>query len=174
MLGRPDGTEAVAAVLFAVWLLVTIAYQFRLKGWVLALKRYDDFAMIPAWTFFAPNPATTDTHLLYRDKLACGDVMRWREVPFHPGPLRSLWNPRKRFQKGLSDLGNELRHSAPYHREDPDFMLIDTGFLALLNFVTCQPHASSAVYTQFAVARSYGRGSARACDVVFLSRFHRI
>lgn len=148
--------------------------QINRVGWIQWLKRYDYFAMIPVWTFFAPNPGTTDIHLLYRDKLTSGDVMRWREVPFFTSPLRAIWNPYKRLQKGLSDLGNELQDYAANHLEHPELILTHIGFIALLNFVSRQPHAPSTAFTQFVIARSYGRHSQTQAEVMFLSTFHRI
>jgi hypothetical protein len=169
-----DGIEATAVALFAFWLLVTILFQINAWGWIGWLKGHDYFAMIPAWTFFAPNPGTTDVHLLYRDKLSDGAVMGWREVPYHTSALRVVWNPHKRLQKGLSDLGNELQRYAADHLEQPELILTSSGFIALLNFVTRQPHALSTAFTQFAIARSYGFDSQERADVMFLSAFHRI
>lgn len=172
--GGTDVIEAAALVFFAVWLLVTILFQISPTGWIRWPKYYDYFAMIPVWTFFAPNPGTTDVHLLYRDKVSNGAVMSWREVPFHASVLRAVWNPRKRLQKGLSDLGNDLQGYAAEHLEHPELILTHPGFIALLNFVSRQPHAPSTTFTQFALARSYGNHSETPTDVMFLSTFHRI
>lgn len=169
-----DGIETAVAILFGTWLLVTVLCQIDQRGLIQRLKRYDYFAMIPVWTFFAPNPGTTDTHLLYRDKLAGGQITRWREVPLGTTSLRVVWNPQKRFQKGLSDLSSSLHYYAAIHQEHAESILTHTGFIALLNFITGQPHSTSAVFTQFVVARSYGYHSGRQAEVVFLSNFHRI
>jgi hypothetical protein len=169
-----DNIETAALVLFASWLFVTVLFQINQRGLIQRLKGYDYFATIPVWTFFAPNPGTTDTHLLYRDKLAGGQITRWREVPLGTTPLRVIWNPQKRFQKGLSDLSSSLHYHAAVHREHAESILTHTGFIALLNFITGQPHSASAVLTQFVVARSYGYHSGRQAEVVFLSSFHYI
>ena len=130
--------------------------------------------MIPVWTFFAPNPGTNDVLLLYRDKLSTGAVTDWREVPFRAGVVRAVWNPEKRLQKGLTDLGNALRRYAADHLERPELILLHPGFITLLNFVSRQPHAPSTAFTQFAVARSEGNYSETPADVMFLSTFHRV
>jgi hypothetical protein len=166
--------EAAAVVVFSTWLLVTMLFQIDRVGWTHWLKRHDYFAMIPVWTFFAPNPGTTDIHLLYRDRLTDGAVTRWKEVPLHTSFLRVFWNPQKRFQKGLLDLSDDLRRHALNHVQRAEFILLHTGFIALLTFVTRQPHAPFATFTQFVIARSFGYHAETEAEVMFLSNFHRI
>lgn len=167
-------SEPLAVVFFTAWILITMLLQVDAGGRIRWLKYFDYFALIPVWTFFAPNPGTTDVHLLYRDRLSDGTVLSWREVPYGAGPLRAIWNPQKRLQKGLSDLGTGVQRYAAQHLDRPELVLTHPGFIMLLNFVTQQPHAPLAVFTQFAVARSYGRGAEMPADVMFLSTFHHL
>jgi hypothetical protein len=166
--------ETLAMVFFTAWIVMTILLQVNPAGRIRWFKNFDYFALIPVWTFFAPNPGTTDVHLLYRDKLRDGTVRSWREVPCRAGPLRALWNPNKRLQKGLSDIGVAVQRYAATHLDRPELVLTHPGFIILLNFVTQQPHAPLALFTQFTIARSYGRGSDAPADVMFLSTFHRL
>jgi len=77
--------------------LVVLSHWFQQRDWL---------SVIPAWNFFAPNPGTTDYHLLYRDKLESDDLSVWREIPIEKEPslLKAIWNPHKRKSKVLSDV----------------------------------------------------------------------
>jgi hypothetical protein len=166
--------EAVALAVFGIWVLISLLYQTKSVKWVQWLKYGDVFAMIPAWSFFAPNPGTTDVHLLYRDKLVDGNITHWREVRLAVNPARVVWNPYKRLQKGMSDMGNDLQRFAARHTKRAELILIHTSFIALLNFVTRQPSAPLAEFRQFVVARSFGAHSLDEADILFLSDFHRL
>lgn len=116
--------EYSVAALLGLWFLATVLTQ--LTTWPGAPKsvaavvdwfqQYDLFAVVPNWNFFAPNPGTTDYHLLYRDRLDGGDFSMWREIATakQSGLLRGIWNPRKRQSKVISDVVsalNEMGHS---------------------------------------------------------------
>jgi hypothetical protein len=169
-----DRFEVAAAAIAAVWLLVSLLFQTKKVRLVGYLKRFDHFAMIPAWSFFAPNPGTTDVHLLYRDRLVDGNVTLWKQVRWETPATRVLWNPYKRLQKGISDLTTDVHQYTLHHLKTAEHVLIYPGFIALLNFVSKQPHAPFAEFTQFCVARSFGTHSEKNAEVQFLSNFHRI
>jgi hypothetical protein len=130
--------------------------------------------MIPAWSFFAPNPGTTDLHLLYRDRLVDDSVTCWKEVVPRSTWLRFCWNPTKRLQKGISDMADVLQRFALSHRDHGELILIHPTFLALLHFVSRQPHSPIAMSTQFILARSQGVDTPEEAEIMFLSSFHRI
>lgn len=113
--------EFVLIGLLAAWFLVSLLAQAA--AWDSAPKSVkaianwflesDVFSIIPSWNFFAPNPGTTDYHLLYRDKLESGELSVWREIPIdkEPSLLRAVWNPRKRKSKVLSDVVSVVNQS---------------------------------------------------------------
>ncbi|MCB1020571.1 MAG: hypothetical protein H6509_07465 [Bryobacterales bacterium] len=106
--------QYLLVALLALWLFASLLAQ--LTSWegapkpLAALSEWfrarDPLSLIPAWNFFAPNPGTTDYHLLYRDKLDSGEVSLWREIPIEKEPtmLKGIWNPHKRKSKVLSDV----------------------------------------------------------------------
>jgi hypothetical protein len=171
-----DPFEWAALTGFATWFLVSTIYQIKpLKwAWVGRIKSRDYFAMIPSWSFFAPNPGTNDLHLLYRDQFGDGEVTPWRQVRIPTGPARFVWNPSKRLQKGITDMSYTIQGYAARQPKPAELVLIHPAFLALLSFVTAQPHSPSAETTQFAIARSYGRHVDLDADLMFLSNFHRL
>jgi len=99
-------------LVFALWFGVSVLNQLEATGYpaarrvALLVKSLDLFSLIPTWNFFAPNPGTNDYHLLYRERLDDGAYGVWREAPFpkQSGPLKLVWNPRKRRAKVLSDV----------------------------------------------------------------------
>ena len=102
----------------ALWLVLSTLGQLttwsrvpkRLAALVGFFSTYDFFSLLPAWNFFAPNPGTTDYHLLYRDKLHNGEYSVWRElrVDKERGLLKGIWNPNKRQSKIISDVAGVL------------------------------------------------------------------
>lgn len=169
-----DWMEWLAALFLGGWLAVSALYQTKRVTWVNRLKYRDLFALIPSWTFFAPNPGTTDTNLLYRDRLQDGSTTVWREVRWESRFTRFLWNPNKRLQKGITDMARGAQQAANTHREHAERLLIDPSFLGLLNFVSHLEHSPLTERTQFCVARSYGADATQEASVEFVSNFHRI
>src|SRR5437667_4109401 len=87
-------------------LLLTIFCQRPLWKPLQTFKYNDLAAFIPAWTFFAPNPVTTDTRVLWREMLFGGSISPWHEVlPPSNGLLRAVWNPTKRQRKLITAVG---------------------------------------------------------------------
>src|SRR5581483_6746809 len=74
----------IVAVVLGTYLGLSILSHLPLP-WGRSLNARDRLAIIPHWTFFAPNPGTSDFHLLARDRLAGGGFSAWKEVA--PGGL---------------------------------------------------------------------------------------
>ncbi|MFJ8388859.1 hypothetical protein ACIQ9Q_30885 [Streptomyces sp. NPDC094438] len=159
------------AVVLASWLLLTVvaalprigeAARMRVPGWFAPL--------LPSWTFFAPNPATKDKVLMYRDTLANGTV----------GPLRLVLpegGARGRPGKALFDAASHLmRRAARGWEEEPDArtrdarLMISTPYLLLLNRAATAPHDATAVSFEFVIAHASLRDEDP--QVVFVSAVH--
>src|SRR5436305_14853778 len=95
------GLAPVGLVL--IWLLATILYQW--KFFRTFLGRIDLFKLLPSWSFFAPNPATRDSHIVIRDLLRNGTTSVWRPVSAFPtrAVRHVIWHPAKRPRKILRD-----------------------------------------------------------------------
>ena len=166
--------DIVVAVFLGFWLVVSALYQIKRFKWVGWLKSRDFFAMIPAWSFFAPNPGMTDLHLLYREKLNDGTVTNWRQIRWDARLIRAFWNPHKRLQKGISDMGNDLHRYAARNKDHAERVLIYPSFIALLRYISEQKHTPGTERVQFTIARSFGYHSEAMAQVQFVSNFHRI
>lgn len=183
--------ELVVGGILAVWLLLTALNQFQ-WGRQLAepLLRYDVCAVVPNWTFFAPNPISTDTHLLHRDIYADGRPGPWRtiELRHRSGPLGSSGGER-RVAKGILDLQHTLLvpntegdrgGASPPEPEDragdlkpaSPSILFSTAYLACLNVAYQAPHDQFAAGAQFALATAAGPEDEQRASVQFVSARH--
>lgn len=102
----------VFALLFLIWLTLTVAVQFN-ASFTPLLSRWDPLGFLPRWTFFAPNPGHTDIRVLVRFGSTSG-ITPWSElwlssrVDDQRTVLRGIFNPYRRVEKLLFDFRNEL------------------------------------------------------------------
>ncbi|HSY48346.1 MAG TPA: hypothetical protein VLC46_06015 [Thermoanaerobaculia bacterium] len=165
-------TTAVIVV-FAVWLLLTCLTQK--EGPVnSAVRRWDPLSLLPRWTFFAPNPGTTDHHLLYRDRIDEHTLTHWREIPLSESRslLGAFWNPGKRNKKALTDAANTLllftrTISLPG-------LKTTLPYIALMNYVSAIPRSHMSEATQFLVLDSFGYITETEPRLVVRSEFHAL
>lgn len=150
--------------------VASIVNQFPIRRWQRWVSRWDQFTVLPHWTFFAPNPGYTGTHLVYRDRDDHG-WSSWTDVPL-PGPSgwRGLWNPGRFERKAVQDLFGGLARSVR-HIQDPRVLELTTCHLALLTWVDAQPAlVASPTARQFAIVETMGHGANRSVRPVFVSR----
>lgn len=141
--------DAAIIVLLAGWLLASALAQLPWR-WCQAIRRWDVFGLIPSFSFFAPNPASSDCHLLYRHLLRDGSFTRWTEAfIWRPVLWRFLWNPDRRAEKSISDATSGLAR-----RTDATGVRFAVPYLLLLNYVGSLPRNINAVGVQFALMGS--------------------
>jgi hypothetical protein len=120
------------------------------------LKRHDACALIPVWTFFAPNPGTRDVRLLWRERYSDGTLSAWRETtPPDPGPWKGLWNPHKRARKAVTDACPSVLRRVGSHPDSP-LTVISVPYLMITNHVCSLPGAPMARARQFLIAYTEG------------------
>jgi hypothetical protein len=175
--------SAIPAIL-ALWALLTLLNQFhplfqrrvsrglaaRLVAWA---KRYDACALVPLWTFFAPNPGTRDHDVFYRDQLLDGTLTPWRALGEEPpGWWRVVWNPRKRFRKGLMDMSRALTRQLIANVRvggDPRHILVTMSYLGLASRIAAVERGPLSARTQFLLASSAGYDPASPPLVFYVS-----
>jgi hypothetical protein len=163
--------NAVSAVL-GLWLAVSALGQLGLQP-VQWLRRMDFLGIVPVWTFFAPNPATGDVYLVYRDDA----FRRWTEIRVRQ-PRRSwlatLWNPDRRAAKALFDISTQLSQISTAAR-DANSIQLSVPYLTLLEFVGSeaarQPAANA---TQFMLLSDHGLDKGSDPVPVFVSGWHSL
>lgn len=159
---------------FSVWLLISICCQFNKTKIGTFLRQLDLFSLIPYWSFFAPNPGTTDYHLLYRDKVDSNTGSYWKEYKLSSNRslVGAVWNPKKRTKKVLSDAVSSLI-TLSKDLKDNEYKTT-LPYIALLNFIASIPRGNTATATQFMIMESYGHFTERKPVVIFRSEFHKI
>ena len=151
--------DACVAAVFLLWFLISIPHQFTNRIGE-PIKRINTLAIIPGWTFFAPNPGKTDYRFVYRDIVPDGRTA-WAEVDWcgKRRLLDAVWHPRRHRTKvlvdcvsGLVRTVDELRkRGVPADERMPGWM-ISVPYLALLNIVVQMPRLSEAARSrQFAI-----------------------
>lgn len=170
-----SSAATVVITIYVLWIVLTIANQFhsRRPRW---LDAVNVFALIPVWTFFAPNPGMTDYYLCYRDRLPDGSFDNWRKVELKDaenGLRLALWNPTKRKQKALSDLLSALLELARHC--EADALVVSVPYVLILNFITSRPHTLGADGTQFMILEHSGFvPEPERTRVLMMSGIHRL
>lgn len=157
-------------LLFLLWTLLTFVFQFT-GSKVRAFQFWAYLGLLPYWSFFAPQPPTSDYHLLYRDHLADGTVLPWREVqPEKHQWWRPLWNPQMRQTKALSDVIGDL--NLLVNPSVPPWLEVSVPYLLLLHTITNCSHIPTTCSVQFLILNSPGGLSESEPEVLFLSHIH--
>jgi len=164
--------RAIVVAVFALWFLATVLTQFSYP-WAERLKAFDSCHIFPRWTFFAPNPGTSDFHLVFRQKNPLGEISDFLEVPLHiRGRWAFIWNPDKRVKKGLFDLAVTVGRLCATGECDERNITFSFAYIALLNYLTYSQLAPDTDAIQFALLSSGGFISAFEPSLVMCSGFH--
>lgn len=167
--------EVLVASLLALWFVGSVLNQFQFE-WFQKVRNVDHFALLPLWTFFAPNPGQTDYHLVYRDRRTDGSITEWMELAitesrkFHS----FVWNPEKRSKKVLSDVVATLMESTRHVPPDKTgfAIMLSLPYLVLLNVVSNLAATPGATHRQFVIAETAGFKRTEDPLLVLKSDFH--
>jgi hypothetical protein len=156
------------------WFFLSVLNQFFRGTWLRWILQYDHFALIPRWTFFAPNPGVVDWNILYRDRSIDGTLTVWYEVsPIQYGKWRSLWNPDKSIQKGISDMCQTLLFLVRTQHSKQG-LLLQVPYIALLIYVCRQSRDPTTESRQFMIVQTDGYYRSTKPHVLFISAFHNL
>lgn len=162
-------------IFFSFWLIVTIVNQFD-SAVSQKFKKADVFNMIPKWTFFAPNPATNDLHLMFRELDNDGSVSDFKEyiVLKRKHIISTFFNPTKRAKKTLQDLVRGLSKSCISGSINERNIKVTFNYIALLNFLTQAEKKPTTKAIQFMIIRTKGFISSSEPDAILISDFHDV
>lgn len=161
---------ALAAV-FIVWWVISAVNQYRTGALTWRLRRHIPLGVIPIWTFFAPNPARSDSRLIWREERN-GEWSGWQELHYGYAPAASRWlvNPELIENKAITDLVSALlRIDAEVGDRST---LLSSPYITLLSFVVRQPRPSDCSAIQFAIVRTSRASRERQVALAFLSEVH--
>jgi hypothetical protein len=173
--------QLFVCVLLAAWFVITAMNQTqRTRKLVNGLVTYDVCGLVPIWTFFAPNPGDTDTHLLFRDRDSDGRSTNWKEVKLlRRDSMFDLWCPLRRINKSLVDVAFDLSKPDDWNRkESPQPVskqrVLGFPYLLVLNYVSNLSGDFAAVERQFAIVKTAGYKYRHMPDVLLVSAFHKL
>jgi hypothetical protein len=173
--------DVLLAVLFVTWGILSVVNQFALSNYlkplvrlVWRIKRYDVAALLPTWTFFAPNPGTRDFNVLFRHKIPDTGFSNWRQLVENDPPIsRAIWNPSKRTKKAVLDLCTFLCRSAAVAARSNEVeagrIFLSLPYLGLANAVSSQSVSSLCEGIQFVIVQSHGHFPDREPEILFIS-----
>jgi hypothetical protein len=165
----------VVGLILGLWFLASIVNQCRFRWWT-QISRFDTFNLLPAWSFFAPNPGRHDFHILYRDGIR-DENSAWTEIAFASSldiRWRWLWNPSRYADKAVNDLINGFFQILSREGgEELRAVMVSSIYISLLQLVMAQPLISEeADRRQFAILRAQDFERERRLEVVFVSETH--
>ena len=165
----------LVCMFFLIWLLLTIVNQFDTK-FSQEIRKYDIFHLLPRWTFFAPNPGTSDYHFLYRFKSTDNQISAFIEIPLHGNRniLSAVWNSNKRLKKALLDLVMDINRLCAQEQINESNIKISFSYIALLNFITSIEKPYKTNYVQFVILKSDGFIEKRDPQLILCSEFHHV
>jgi hypothetical protein len=169
--------------LFSAWLVLTVFWQFEYcREHSRFLRTMSVLHVLPIWTFFAPRPGMSDTHILYRDKGRDDTITDWQEVTLAEQRriIHFLWNPRKRMDKLAVDAVAEvksIKNRAVADGIEEDILQhqikLSKGYLILLNIVFAETRVrTESTWRQFVVVDATHLGGERSISPIFFSPFH--
>ncbi|MEU8824759.1 hypothetical protein [Streptomyces sp. NPDC048636] len=157
------------------WFGLTVAQQFKKRPRFLNTLDPANVSL-PISTFFAPNPGSTDTHLLMRNRLADGSVSEWTEQPMTQtrAARQMVWHPGRRSEKAMLDIVTNLTAVLREERR-VEYVQMTVPYLSLLNFVTHHcAHVPDAAQVQFLLVSSAGCDEDEEPTTLLASAFHDI
>ena len=164
----------ISAGLFGTWFLATIVNQFSCS-WARRLTSWDYLRILPRWTFFAPNPGTSDYHLVYRQIHDDGQVTSFIEFPLRPRRWGSwFFNPEKRVTKALLDLSHMLERIVRSGNWDETNIPTSFPYICLLNFLSQCPIDAETTSIQFCLLVTRGYGDLGSPELFICSGLHSV
>jgi hypothetical protein len=133
--------------------------------------------LFPDWRFFAPEPARHDFVLLYRTLEQDGEQSPWHGV--EDATRRSwkhaVWFPRRRIEKGLYDLCDQILQHLSLIGDDgtrgPAYALMRG---VVRGKIRAERGSDLPTGFQFMIARSGGYDEREEPEYVYCSRFERM
>lgn len=165
--------EWFVIVVFSIWFVATVCYQFCFDAMYPWVCRFDWFRLLPSLSFFSEVPRLL--RLSYRDRLRDGSVTEWRRFSLaqRSSWWRIGWNPHlhepQLVDKGLDSLVEGAEKQPPLA---PEYLAARYPHRMVSRAVLLQPREAVAEARQFQITELAQRDDA-APKVVFASGWLR-
>ena len=156
-----------------IWIIATILVQFKTKLSQHILAR-DEAGILPIYTFFAPEPAKIDIHLLFRYRTS-EVICEWKEAPLtsrllnRKRSIRWFFNPYRRLEKLLFDFVNDVYNS----RENPAAIRHLNDYMLILTYVSNLASQQKGESVQYLIAGE-NQMLNKTFELLTISDFHAI
>lgn len=167
------GPGGLTRLVTAGLVCATVAAQHPGAAFDRVLRRDSTGVVLPNWRFFAPYPATHDMHFLYRTLDREGETSKWRPVELISDrkPHQILWFPRRRGEKAVFDISNDLFSTLGKGNDivvtTPSYRLVR----AFLRDWIEREGAEGVEGFQFTIAKSSGFDESTTPEVQFVSPY---
>ncbi len=169
--------EIIISSIFIIWFIATIIVQFRNSKLEQIIKPHDQLALLPLWTFFAPNPGVNDYHLLYREDYEDGSRSAWQEIEINEKRSFStcFWNPSKRGKKVISDVIQTIIPLITRYKDNPRALMFSLPYVLILNTIMKEKFVlTESKRRQFVLTATSGYEESEDPKIVLVSEFHPI
>lgn len=128
---------SIFTLLLCAWFILSVINQF-FKGLLTKWKFPDPLGLIPNWTFFAPEPGTSDFRIIVQAKRN-GEPAPTQEIKIYGNSyFRPIFNPAKLVQKSFFDIAqSHLMSVSKYGAEHSGLMLLPS-YVSLLELARRQ------------------------------------
>lgn len=170
--------RAFFLAVFSTWLILSVWSQFLLVRATTRQRRYQGFkwdalGLIPLWSLWT-NPGSTDSVLLYRNKLASGGLTPWRSAwAVSANPFRAIWSPQSRKTRAFHSWLRLLK-SVAEGRKQPREYFLSRAYIAAAVYVSGLQPRDSIESRQFMVARVSGFDREAPAEILFVSPLFRL
>ena len=167
-------------IFYILWFILTCLNQFHYSRLQKFLSKIDIFKILPIWTFFAPNPGTSDYYLLYRVRKKNGLISRFNNVSLRnrKSIINAIWNPHKRSQKALNDFVQEIRrviNTADLNETNQHLLKLSFSYVVTLHYCTeLTRHITDVESVQFMIIESFGHFELKESRLILNSDFHNL
>lgn len=171
-------------IFLGTWFLLSVLWQFKFS-FLKPIQKFDFLQLLPNWTFFAPNPGTSDYHLIYKTD-CCGEEENWKEIPIiqNRSLVHFFLNVEKRKLKTLIDCIHGMvsvnNNNILFKLTDEastKSLCISVSYMLLLNAVENEIRKGGVTKEtdfQFAIVESYGFIPKNEPHVIITSTIHTI
>jgi hypothetical protein len=162
-------------VFFSLWLVATVINQPNYK-WAKRLTGFDVLHILPRWTFFAPNPGTSDYHFVYRQMDEEGAISAFKEISLlnERSLIACFWNPDKRVKKALLDLSISMNQLIVTKEVNENNLRLTFPYVAFLNFLSKFSFDDKTNSVQFLILVSCGYMDYSDPKLIVCSDFHYV
>jgi hypothetical protein len=165
--------------LLGTWLLLSLWGQFSLvraaakRGRPFQGFKWDFLGLIPLWALWT-RPATWDSVLLYRDRLANGRLTAWKSAwAMSPNPFRGIWSPQSRKSRAIN-AWFPLLAAVAEGRKQPSECFLSRAYVSAALYISGLQPTDSIEFRQFMVARICGFDRIEPAEILFVSPFFRL